>query len=285
MMVGGVVNFLESICKKLKHLTTKKENKYSKMKAILLNIALFFMTFSCAAIFNKESKNNLATLSTSVEQPPVNDSIWDNLLQKHVDKQGNVNYKGFLKDRTQLKKYLNQLSDNPPQTSWSRNETLAYYINVYNAFTVELILENYPVKSIKDIRRPWGRKFFKLGDTRYSLNNIEHDILRKMDEPRIHFAINCASVSCPKLYNKAFTASKLEEQLDTLTRYFINSSENKISENELQLSNIFKWYEKDYLIDGIQSLAQYVIQYTDVKINPNAKVSFLDYNWDLNEKK
>jgi hypothetical protein len=212
-------------------------------------------------------------------------SLWNELLQKHVDKQGNVNYKGFLKDRIQLKKYLNQLSDNPPQTNWSRNETLAYYINVYNAFTVELILENYPIKSIKDIRRPWGRKFFKLGDTSYSLNNIEHDILRNMDEPRIHFAINCASVSCPKLYNKAFTADKLEEQLNKLTRYFINSSENKISKNELQLSNIFKWYEKDYLIDGIQSLAHYVSQYTDVKINPNASVSFLDYNWDLNEKK
>lgn len=254
------------------------------MKTTLLNIALFFITLSCAAIFNIETQNNLATPSTSVGDPPVNDSIWDNLLQKHVDKQGNVNYKGFLKDRTQLKKYLNQLSDNPPQTSWSRNETMAYYINVYNAFTVELILENYPLKSIKDIRRPWGMKFFKLGDTRYSLNNIEHDILRKMDEPRIHFAINCASVSCPKLYNKAFTANKLEEQLDTLTRYFINSSENKISENELQLSNIFKWYEKDYLIDGIQSLAQYVSQYTDVKINPNASLSFLDYNWDLNGK-
>jgi hypothetical protein len=212
-------------------------------------------------------------------------SLWNELLQKHVDKQGNVNYKGFLKDRVQLKKYLNQLSDNPPQPNWSRNETLAYYINVYNAFTVELILENYPVKSIKDINRPWGRKFFKLGDTNYSLNNIEHDILRSMDEPRIHFAINCASVSCPKLHNKAFTAAKLEAQLDKLTREFINSSENKISENELQLSNIFKWYEKDYLINGIQSLAHYVSQYTDVKINPNAKVTFLDYNWDLNEKK
>lgn len=222
--------------------------------------------------------------SGTYSQKQVNHTTWTELLQKHVDNQGNVNYKGFLKDRTQLKNYLKQLSDNPPHSSWSRNETLAYYINVYNAFTVELILENYPLKSIKDINRPWGRKFFKLGDQNYSLNNIEHDILRKMGEPRIHFAINCASVSCPKLYNKAFTSDQLENQLEKLTREFINSSENKISKNELQLSNIFKWYEKDYLINGIQSLAHYVSQYTNEKINPNAKVSFLDYNWNLNEK-
>jgi len=215
----------------------------------------------------------------------VNHKPWDNLLQKHVDNLGNVNYKGFLKDRQELKKYLDHLSQNPVKESWSKNEKLAYYINAYNAFTVELILENYPVKSIKDIRRPWGQKFIKLGDETLSLNDIEHNILRNMNEPRIHFAINCASVSCPKLYNKAFVADKLEAQLEKVTREFINSAENKISENELQLSNIFKWYENDYLIDGIRSLAHYVSQYTDVKINPNAKVSFLDYNWDLNEKK
>lgn len=227
---------------------------------------------------------SLCSFAYSNEQK-LDHSLWNELLQKHVDNTGKVDYKGFLKDRDQLKKYLNQLSDHPPQSNWSRNETMAYYINVYNAYTVELILENYPVKSIKDINRPWGRKFFSIGDQKYSLNDIEHNILRKMNEPRIHFAINCASVSCPKLYNKAFTATKLEAQLDKLTREFINSPENNISENELQLSNIFKWYESDYLVNGIHSLPQYVSQYTDVKINPNAKVSFLDYNWDLNEKK
>ena len=214
-----------------------------------------------------------------------NHSPWNQLLEKHVDNQGWVNYKGFLKDRNELKKYLNHLSNNPPKSSWTRNETLAYYINAYNAFTVELILENYPLKSIKDIRRPWKRKFIPIGDEMLSLDDIEHGILRNMNEPRIHFAVNCASVSCPKLYNKAFTANQLEKQLDKLTREFINSSENKISENQLQLSKIFQWYEKDYLVNGIRSLAHYVSQYTDVKINPNARVSFLDYDWALNEKK
>lgn len=217
-------------------------------------------------------------------QQKSDDSLWNELLKKHVDTHGNVDYKGFLNDRVELKKYLNHLSQNPPSENESKNKRLAYYINAYNAFTVDLILENYPVKSIKDIRNPWGQNFIKLGEENLSLNDIEHNILRNMNEPRIHFAINCASVSCPKLYNKAFTAEKLEAQLDKVTREFINSSENNISENELQLSNIFKWYKKDYLVNGIRSLAHYVSQFTDVKINPNAKVRFLDYNWDLNEK-
>lgn len=231
---------------------------------------LIFIVTLCSFAYSNEQK--------------IDHSLWDELLQRHVDHQGNVNYKGFLKDRKELKKYLDHLSQNPPKESWSKNKKLAYYINAYNAFTVELILEHYPLKSIKDIRNPWGQKFIQLGNESISLNDIEHNILRKMNEPRIHFAINCASVSCPKLYNKAFTSEQLDKQLDQVTREFINSTENNISENELQLSNIFKWYEKDYLVNGIRSLAHYISQYTDVQINPNAKVNFLDYNWDLNEK-
>ncbi len=227
---------------------------------------------------------SICSFAYSIEQK-LDHSLWNELLEKHVDTKGNVDYKGFLNDREKLKKYLDHFSQNPPSENESKNARLAYYINAYNAFTVELILENYPVKSIKDIRNPWGQNFIKLGNETISLNDIEHNILRKMNEPRIHFAINCASVSCPKLYNKAFTANQLEAQLDKVTRAFINSTENNISENELGLSKIFKWYEKDYLVNGIQSLAHFVSQYTDVKINPNAKVHFLDYNWDLNENK
>jgi hypothetical protein len=218
-------------------------------------------------------------------QKTLDHKLWNQLLQKHVDNKGNVDYKGFLKDRKQLKKYLDHLSQNPPKKSWSKNEKLAYYINAYNAFTVELILERYPVKSIKDIRRPWKIKFIQIGDQTLSLDDIEHNILRNMNEPRIHFAINCASVSCPILHNEAFIPSKLEQQLELVTKNFIKSAENIITENELRLSKIFQWYENDYLVNGIRSLAHYVSQYTDVKINPNARVRFLDYNWDLNEKK
>jgi hypothetical protein len=227
------------------------------------------------------------TLVSTTANSAVNldHSDWTYLLKKHVDFDGNVDYKGFLNDRDALTSYLNFLSENKPTKDWSVQELLAYYINAYNAFTVELIVENYPVESIKDINSPWYRPFVPIGDVMMSLGGIENSLLRKMDEPRIHFAINCASISCPKLHNEAFTASKINEQLDLVTRNFINSSENEISINELKLSKIFEWYEKDYLVNGINTLAEYVNQYTEVNINPDAKVSFLEYDWGLNEKK
>lgn len=225
------------------------------------------------------------TSTTANSEINLDHSHWDQLLKKHVDAQGNVDYKGFQKDREALTKYLNYLSENKPTKKWSVQEQLAYYINAYNAFTVELILENYPLESIKDISSPWFKPFVPIGDVMISLGGIENSILRKMNEPRIHFAINCASISCPKLLNEAFTASKINEQLNLVTKNFINSSENKISENELKLSKIFEWYEKDYLVGGVNSIAEYVNQYTAVKINPNAEITFLEYDWSLNEKK
>ena len=106
------------------------------------------------------------------------------------------------------------LSENEPTEVWSVQELLAYYINTYNAYTVNLILDNYPLKSIKDISGPWTKAIIPIGDNKLSLGGLENGILRKMNEPRIHFAINCASYSCPKLLNEAFTASRIDEQLE-----------------------------------------------------------------------
>lgn len=100
------------------------------------------------------------------------------------------------------------LSAQAPDKTWSVQELLAYYINLYNAYTVDLILKNYPVKSIKDLNGPWTKAIVPIGDIRMSLGGIENSILRKMNEPRIHFALNCASVSCPKLLNEAYSAKK-----------------------------------------------------------------------------
>ena len=161
---------------------------------------------------------------------PKHDS-WDNLLKQHVDEAGWVDYAGFENDRAALNKYLDVLQQATPTDNWTREERLAYYINVYNAYTVELILRNYPVKSIKDIKTPWKQQLVRIGDKNLSLNDVEHEILRKMDEPRIHFAINCASVSCPRLLDEAFTAEKLEGQLDRLTREFLNSDKNRYGKN------------------------------------------------------
>ncbi|MGC6429950.1 MAG: DUF547 domain-containing protein [Jejuia sp.] len=207
---------------------------------------------------------------------------FNKLLKKHVSKIGNVNYEAIKSDWDELQTYIAELGKNIPKADWSKNQKLAYWINAYNAMTIDLILRHYPLKGIKDIKNPWKQRYWKLGEKWYNLDEIEHQILRKMDEPRIHFAIVCASFSCPKLQNAAFTASDLEIQLTEVTKAFLSDLErNSISENSLELSKIFQWFGKDFKQNG--SLIDFLNQYTDIQISDKAKISFKDYNWDLNE--
>lgn len=211
-----------------------------------------------------------------------NHQTFNSLLKKHVTKEGVVNYKGFKTDRNTLLEYIASLGKNLPTDDWSKNEKLAYWINAYNALTVDLILRNYPLKSIKDIKKPWDQRLWKLGEKWQNLNDIEHKILREMNEPRIHFAINCASFSCPPLLNEAFTASTIEQQLTQVTKVFLaDSRRNTITSNKIEISKIFKWFSKDFKQNG--SLIDFLNKYSDVKINAKAKKKYKDYNWDLNE--
>lgn len=159
---------------------------------------------------------------------------------------------------------------------------MAYWINAYNAFTVKLILNHYPVESIKDIKRPWDQEFIVLGGRNYSLGEIEHDILRKMNAPRIHFAINCASYSCPKLANQAYIPQNLEEQLDVAAKTFINDkTKNTITADYIEISKIFKWFSGDFEFQG--TLIDFLNKYSKDKIDNDAKVKYKEYNWCLNE--
>lgn len=222
---------------------------------------------------------------------PVSHDIWNGLLQKNVYANGHVNYKGFKSEEAQLEKYLNILRAAHPNTDkWSKDERLAYWINAYNAFTVELIIKNYPCKSIKDlggaiykVNTPWDIKFITIQGITYDLNNIEHDIIRKeFNEPRIHFAVNCASVSCPNLRNEAFVTSRLNEQLDDQARKFINDkSKNNISANSAQLSKLFTWFKGDFTKQG--TVVAFINKYSTVKLSEKAKIDYLEYNWNLNE--
>lgn len=209
-------------------------------------------------------------------------STFDDLLKKHVSKDGNVNYKGFKNDSKTLRSYIELLKTHQSKENWTKNDKLAYWINAYNALTIDLILRNYPIQSIKDIKDPWDQRLWKIGETWQNLNDIEHKILRKMDDPRIHFAIVCASVSCPKLQNKTFTASNLEAQLTNATKEFLlDTSKNELSKDQIKLSKIFKWFKKDFEEDG--SLIDFLNQYADVSILSSAKKSFKDYDWNLND--
>ncbi len=263
--------------------------KYKKIKkksraaggagAILLLLAI---TVSCSA--------KKAVVSNA---QPVDHSTLDALLKKHVFSDGTVEYKTFLQDRSQLQEYLVILGENPPDaTNWGKEEQLSYWINAYNAFTIELILRHYPLQSIKEIggsiqvpfiNTPWDIPFIEIGGEKMDLNKIEHGILRKdYDEPRIHFAINCASLSCPRLRPEAYTPDKLERQLHEQAVEFINDSErNEIGRTEIRISKIFRWFGGDFTKEG--SLIDYLNKYSRVKILPDADVEYLEYNWQLND--
>ncbi len=224
-------------------------------------------------------KYNVNTLEIPMS---VDHTLWNTLLSKYVTKKGHVNYEGFKTDEDKLQDYLNVLKTHAPSESWTKNEKLAYWINAYNAFTVKLILDNYPVKSIKDIKNPWDQEFIVIANKTYSLGDIEHKILRKMDEPRIHFAINCASYSCPNLLNQAYIAETLEAQLDVAAHRFVNdTSKNTISKDAVEISKIFDWFSSDFKSYG--SIIDFLNNYSTIKINKNAKVKYKDYNWNLNK--
>lgn len=209
------------------------------------------------------------------------------LLSEHVSNEGWVNYEELKKDKDKLQSYLAYLSQNVPEKKASKEEQLSFYINVYNAATLHLVIEHYPVESIKDIgglfQSPFKQKFILLGNETYSLDDIEKEILLSMGEPRVHFAINCASYSCPKLLNRAFEASTLNNQLEEVTRAFILSEENEISPNSLQLSKIFQWYKSDFESDGL-TLIDFLNRYSSIRIHLKARISYSTYNWALNKQ-
>jgi len=254
-----------------------------KMRGFLF-LALFVVAFL----------GNCTSTPTS-NAAPVDHTAWDKLLKKHVNDKGFVNYTNFKKDYDELKKYLDMLSANAPnEKSWSKDEQLTYWINAYNAFTIQLILDHYPgISTIKDIGSKikipfvsdaWTVKFIKIGGKKMDLNNIEHGIIRKkFDEPRIHFALVCAAKSCPPLRNEAFAADRLEKQLDDQGRDFMNDPiKNKITKEKAELSKILSWYGGDFTKK--MPIVDWVNKYSTVKIDKSTPISHLDYFWDLNGK-
>lgn len=204
-------------------------------------------------------------------------------LKKYVSNSGNVNYDKIKANKSEIEAIADQLTENRPTDKWSKNEKMAYYINVYNVFTIRSIVDNYPLKSIKDISNVWDKKIIPQGKILYSLSDIENKILRKMGDPRIHFAINCASFSCPKLDNEVYVSEKLDKQLDASTKEFINDkNKNQITASDIKLSNIFDWYSSDFKEES-GSVIEFLNKYSKTTIDKNAKKRFLEYNWSLNK--
>ena len=227
------------------------------------------------------SKNNFV-MEVTPYGTIVNHTTWNQLLKKHVSDQGKVDYLGFKKDLTDLNAYLDWLSNSKPSEIWSKDQLMAFWINAYNALTIKLIVDRYPISSIKDIYSPWNIKVITIANKTLSLNNIENDILRKMGDPRIHFGIVCASISCPKLQNEAFNTQNTNRLLNKASKEFLaDSTKNELTTDAAELSKIFKWFAKDFKQEG--SLIDFLNKFADIRIASNATISFKDYNWGLNE--
>ncbi|HKQ25224.1 MAG TPA: DUF547 domain-containing protein [Burkholderiales bacterium] len=237
---------------------------------------------------------------------------WEALTKKHVvwlagGHASQVNYGGFKTDRQDLKSYLDGLSvvTQADYDTWKKPQKLAFLINAYNAYTIELILTEYPkVKSIKDlgslITSPWKKRFFSLLGKQRSLDDVEHGMIRApgaFNEPRIHMAANCASIGCPALRSEAYVAGKLDAQLeDSVVRFLSDESRNRFNPKtgRLEVSKIFDWYGKDFAArsGSVEAwLAQYgdklagEPKYQQMIRDKKAKLDFLDYDWALNDRK
>lgn len=221
-------------------------------------------------------------------QPP-DTSIYADLLQKYV-KAGVVNYGGFKSEEDRFDSFLRQIGRVNPE-SLSREDEYAYWINAYNAWTIKLILTGYPgVKSIKDLGGfwgPWKKRFVKAGGKTLTLDEIEHKILRpRFKDPRVHFAVNCASKGCPPLRSEPYEGAGLDAQLNDQTASFINDPiRTRLDRNRLYVSRIFKWFSEDFDDDPVGFVIRYAAGDFRNKLllqRNSLDVKYMDYDWSLN---
>ncbi len=251
------------------------------------------------ALFVPSTGFPLSAETTSCAGIEREHSAWSSLLRRYVH-DGLVDYEGWKRQGVgELNNYLATLSSvcTADERAANRDERLAFWINAYNAFTIKLILEHYPVRSIRSIGllplAAFKEKFIPMPGLRkggLSLDEIENDILRKeLGEPRIHFAVVCASKSCPKLRSQAYRAGGLDLQLDQAARDFIqDSSKNRYdaAKRTFYASSIFKWFRADFE-RAKGSLAAFIGQYSQPDVaaalkQGDVRIEFLDYDWSLN---
>lgn len=262
------------------------------IKQGLIGLSITIASVSCTTGTPKTVEYKTETKAAKVETTAetVNHTALNQLLQKYVAANGMVNYGGFNKDKTKLQDYIKSLTK-INAASLSKNEQLAYWINAYNALTIDQILRNYPLKSIQDIAggKVWDQNLpYQFNGKTLTLNTIEKKTLlgpnSDLFDARIHFAVNCAAVSCPTLINKAYTADNVETLLTQNTKAALaNPAFNKITSARASISTLFNWYKADFeKEDG--SVVNFINKYSSVKVNSNTKIDYLDYNWNLNGK-
>jgi hypothetical protein len=222
----------------------------------------------------------------------VDYSLYADLLKKYVQGEA-VDYAGLKGERAKLDRFLTQMAQAEPERL-GRAEQMAFYINAYNAWTLWLILTKYPeLKSIKDLggllSGPWSQKIVRLKHGVLTLDEVEHDILRpRFKDPRVHFAVNCASKGCPPLWPEPFTGARLDEQLDQATAAVINDPRRaKLENGVLYLNKVMDWYAGDFPRDQVSFVKKYArgeLKRRLEALGDKVRVDYLDYDWSLNDK-
>lgn len=269
-----------------------------------LAIALPLLLLSPAVTLlagTKVSVGRVVAASQQVSMDQIDHSVWDSLLKHYVDASGNVNYSAWKQSATDLKSldaYLNSLSSANPNAPATEAAKLAFWINAYNAVTVHGILREYPTTSIRNHTAKlvgyniWKDLLLTVGGKPYSLNQMEHEVLRKLGEPRVHFAIVCASRSCPRLLAEAYTKEKLGDRLTLNSQVFFANPENfryDPARRSFQLSSILDWFGEDFgstQAEQLRTIAPYLPtrEAYAAAIANSVSVSHLDYDWGLNDQ-
>lgn len=226
----------------------------------------------------KETNDSVSVVEDIVDY----NSYWEMIL-KRVSSNGIVDYSSLVNEKKVLVEYLDSLKSNSPAKGIKGDKALCYYINLYNASTIELILNNYPLKSITDIGKPWNIPFVKLGAETITLNKLENEIIRPLfREPRIHFALNCAAVSCPKLSNKPYKEESLNNQLKVATEKFLSDPKYgmEIKGEKVRVSQIFEWYKDDF--GGKDQILNWITANSSFDLTGKKLDGFITYDWVLN---
>ena len=271
-------------------------NSITRTAAIAFAASLLATTAMMQTATATPEEGDHMTISESVST----NAVFNDFLNKYGVQQGDISLVRYnavtAEDKAALEGYIAKLSKSGPP-SGSDEEIMAYWFNLYNAETINVILNNYPVKSIREIggsfvsKGPWGDKTLTVNGTKMSLNNIEHDTVRATyDEPRIHYAFNCASISCPDLRLSAWEAETLDADLSAAATAYINSDRGVSVDNKgnLTVSSIFKWYKGDFVNNGagvFEHLEQYATGDKKAAITAAGKIKKYDYDWNLNETK
>lgn len=265
-------------------------------------VAVFVLLMGGADLARAGKKIHVGEKSSrNVSMDQIEHVAWNALLERFVDRHGQVDYRGWKAspgDMRRLENYLLQLSQADARKPAAKEAKLAYWINAYNAVTIWGMLREYPTTSIRKHTAKiygyniWHDLLLHVGDSTVSLDQMEHAILRKMGDPRIHFAVVCASKGCPRLLNEAYTSERLEEQLDRNARDFFSRPQNfryEPSKNRFYLSAILSWYGTDFgrrQADQLNKIAPWLPTSAARKAAQagTARVSYLKYDWSINEQ-